>query len=104
MVHIREFDESDESALIALIRELPASEFVLFDRMKPCGDEIAHDHAYVVDLVVTRKRGEAASAAYCSRTAKGGRAPRDAMTCASRCWPEMRPPMCSIALSASMIF
>jgi ribosomal protein S18 acetylase RimI-like enzyme len=38
MVHIREFHESDTPALIALIRELQASEVVLYDRMKPAAD------------------------------------------------------------------
>jgi ribosomal protein S18 acetylase RimI-like enzyme len=38
MVQIREYHESDASALIPLIRELQANEVALFDRMKPVAD------------------------------------------------------------------
>jgi ribosomal protein S18 acetylase RimI-like enzyme len=38
MVQIREYEESDAPALIALIRELQAGEGALFDRMKPVAD------------------------------------------------------------------
>lgn len=35
MIEIREYRENDEASLVALIRELQASEVVLYDRMKP---------------------------------------------------------------------
>lgn len=35
MIEIREYSESDQERLIALIRELQAHEVVLYDRMKP---------------------------------------------------------------------
>jgi ribosomal protein S18 acetylase RimI-like enzyme len=38
MVEIREYEKSDTPALIALIRELQASEVVLYERMKPAAD------------------------------------------------------------------
>ena len=38
MVQIREYQESDASAMIALICELQAGEVELFDRMKPVAD------------------------------------------------------------------
>lgn len=38
MVKIRQYDESDAAAMIALIRELQAGEVELFDRMKPVAD------------------------------------------------------------------
>ena len=38
MLHIREFQEYDSPALIALIRELQESEVGLYDRMKPSAD------------------------------------------------------------------
>ncbi|WP_119268600.1 GNAT family N-acetyltransferase [Taklimakanibacter deserti] len=38
MVEIREYRESDAAAIIALIRELQASEVVLYERMKPAAD------------------------------------------------------------------
>jgi ribosomal protein S18 acetylase RimI-like enzyme len=38
MVQIREYRESDTADLLALIRELQASEVVLYERMKPAAD------------------------------------------------------------------
>ncbi|MGE3875220.1 MAG: N-acetyltransferase family protein [Parvibaculaceae bacterium] len=38
MVQIREYEEADTPALIALIRELQASEAALYERMKPAAD------------------------------------------------------------------
>jgi ribosomal protein S18 acetylase RimI-like enzyme len=38
MVEIREYRESDAPSMIALIRELQASEVVLYERMKPAAD------------------------------------------------------------------
>lgn len=38
MIEIREYQDADAPALIALIRELQASEVVLFDRMKPADE------------------------------------------------------------------
>ncbi|HTN96743.1 MAG TPA: hypothetical protein VL101_07185, partial [Nordella sp.] len=35
MIEIREYRESDQAGMIALIRELQASEVVLYERMKP---------------------------------------------------------------------
>lgn len=38
MIEIREYRESDQQSLVALIRELQASEVVLYERMKPEAD------------------------------------------------------------------
>ena len=38
MVHVRQYQSSDASALIMLIRELQASEVALYERMKPAAD------------------------------------------------------------------
>ncbi len=47
MIDIREYRDSDEAGLIALIRELQASEVVLYDRMKP----VAQMGVWYVDLL-----------------------------------------------------
>jgi ribosomal protein S18 acetylase RimI-like enzyme len=38
MVHVRKYEDFDTPALIALIRELQASEVALYERMKPAAD------------------------------------------------------------------
>jgi GNAT superfamily N-acetyltransferase len=38
MIKIREYGEADAPAVVALIRELQASEVALYDRMKPAAD------------------------------------------------------------------
>lgn len=38
MVTIREYRDGDEAQLVALVRELQAHEFVLYERMKPAGE------------------------------------------------------------------
>jgi len=38
MVHVRQYQSSDASALIMLIRELQVSEVALYERMKPAAD------------------------------------------------------------------
>lgn len=38
MIEIREYRENDQERLIALVRELQASEVVLYERMKPVAD------------------------------------------------------------------
>ena len=47
MIEIREYRENDEASLVALIRELQASEVVLYDRMKP----VAQMGVWYIDLL-----------------------------------------------------
>lgn len=47
MIDIREYRESDQESLIALIRELQASEVILYERMKPA----AQMGVWYVDLI-----------------------------------------------------
>ncbi|MBK1865086.1 GNAT family N-acetyltransferase [Aestuariivirga sp. YIM B02566] len=47
MIEIREYRESDQENLVGLIRELQASEVILYDRMKP----VAQMGVWYVDLL-----------------------------------------------------